>query len=69
MRKGFTLVELLIVIAVLGSLGAMMSYSSSGAVDTVEDTTDTRTIAEVLGAYLGKKADALTANGAAKNMG
>ena len=107
-RKGFTLVELLIVIAVLGSLGAMMSYSSSGAVDSADaakiisnlqslkiaalqmyieepeiasktsivfndatavSTSDTRTIAAVLGAYLGKKADALTASGAAKKYG
>ena len=31
MRKGFTLVELLIVIAILGTLAAMMTLSSSGA--------------------------------------
>ena len=111
-RKGFTLVELLIVLAVLGSLGAMMSYSSSGAVDsadaakiisnlqslkiaalqmyieepkiasktsitfgtdekvdTAEGASDTRTIAAVLGSYLGKKADAFTSSGAAKKYG
>lgn len=111
-RKGFTLVELLIVIAVLGSLGAMMSYSSSGAVDsadaakiitnlqtlkmaalqmyieepkiasktaitfgtdekvdTADGATDTRTIPEVLGSYLGKKADALKTGGAAAKYG
>ena len=110
-RKGFTLVELLIVIAVLGSLGAMMSYSSSGAVDSADaakiitnlqtlkmaamqmyiekpevasltaiDTTNetttavtigetNTTVAAVLGEYLGKKADALTASGAAKKYG
>ena len=104
-RKGFTLVELLIVIAVIGSLSAMMMYSSSGAVDSADaskilsnlqtlkmaamqmymdepevasltkialdgstkvgakpakDQEDTReTVAGILGAYLGKKADAL----------
>ena len=107
-RKGFTLVELLIVLAVLGSLGAMMSYSSSGAVDSADaakiisnlqtlkmaalqmyieeplvasktsitfgDNTalsdsDERKVAEVLGSYLGKKADAFTSSGAAKKYG
>ena len=34
MRKGFTLVELLIVLAVLGSLSAMMTGASSDAIDT-----------------------------------
>ena len=33
-RKGFTLVELLIVIAVLGSLSAMMAFSSSESVNS-----------------------------------
>ena len=33
-RKGFTLVELLIVLAVLGSLSAMMTGASSDAIDT-----------------------------------
>ena len=108
-RKGFTLVELLIVIAVLGSLSGMMMQASSDAVDSadaakilsnlqslkvaamemyieepliaakasitfgsneaVDGTTDTRTIAEVLGAYLGKKADALATGGAAAKYG
>ena len=110
-RKGFTLVELLIVIAVLGSLSGMMAYSSSGAVDSADaakiitnlqtlkmaamqmyiekpevaslvaiDTTNATTtavtigtsettVAAVLGEYLGKKADALTARGAAKKYG
>ena len=98
-RKGFTLVELLIVLAVLGSLSSMMAYSSSGAVDSADtakilgdlqtlkmaamqmymeepevaslstialdgSTTigtgdDAKTVASILGAYLGKKADAL----------
>ena len=107
-RKGFTLVELLIVIAVLGSLSGMMMQASSDAVDSADaakilsnlqslkvaamemyieeplvaaktsiafnDATavsdsDTRTIAQVLGAYLGKKADALAAEGAAAKYG
>ncbi len=107
-RKGFTLVELLIVIAVIGALSGMMMQASSDAVDSAQaakilsnlqslkvaamemyieepliaakesiafndatavSTSDTRTIAEVLGAYLGKKADALTASGAAKKYG
>lgn len=35
-RKGFTLVELLIVIAVLGALTAMMTLSSSGAASSAK---------------------------------
>lgn len=101
-RKGFTLVELLIVVAVIGALAAMMTMSSTESVDAAganaivsnlqslkvaayqmymyepkiasktaiaitgadkvdadSSPKDERTIAQVLGSYLGKKSDAI----------
>lgn len=46
-----------------------ITFGTDEKVDTETGATDTRTIAEVLGKYLGKKSDAFTSNGAAKKYG
>ena len=59
-RKGFTLVELLIVIVVIGILSAMMMLSSSEAVSSAKATaivSDLRNIKTAVLAYLADNAD------------
>ena len=64
-RKGFTLVELLIVIVVIGILSAMMMLSSSEAVSSARATTivaDLRNIKTAALAYYTDHIDDFAAN-------
>ena len=56
-RKGFTLVELLIVIVVIGILSAMMMISSSEAVSSAKATTIVNNLRAVKVAALSYYAD------------
>ena len=69
-RKGFTLVELLIVIVVIGILSAMMMLSSSEAVSSARATTivaDMRNIKTALLAYYTDNIDDLSVGDISKN--
>ena len=62
-RKGFTLVELLIVIVVISILGAMMMISSSEAVSSAQASTIVSNLNAVKAAALSYYADHLNKSG------